>query len=89
MNKEEARREVVRRWREQPVMSRQTHEQAGVFAASIAQSFDFHTVANRQRLIQAWLVRDIEDREAAVRALDGRFETAKSSLGASGRPLHD
>ena len=69
MTKDEAQREAMRRWRELPIMNRQTHKQAAQFAEVLAAELDFHTMGSKQRIIEAWLVRDIEEREGILRDL--------------------
>ncbi len=72
LTKDEAHREALRRWRELPIMNRQTHEQAAQFAASLAAELDFHTMGNRERIVAAWLVRDIAEREEVRLAMAAR-----------------
>lgn len=62
----------MRRWRELPIMNRQTQKQAAEFAEVLAAALDFHTMGNKQRIIEAWLVRDIEEREGVLRDLAAR-----------------
>ncbi len=77
MTKDEAQREVIRRWRELPVMNRQTHEEAQAFAERLTPAIAFHTVANRQRVIAAWLIRDIDQKDAAARILEAKSRAAQ------------
>lgn len=72
LTKDEAQTEAMRRWRDLPIMNRQTHEQAGEFAEILAAALDFHTMGNKQRIIEAWLVRDIEQRENVLRSLSAK-----------------
>ena len=72
MTKDEAQREAMRRWRELPIMNRQTQKQATQFAEVLAAALDFHTMGNKQRIIQAWLVRDIEEREGILTGLSAK-----------------
>jgi hypothetical protein len=60
LTKDEARREAIRRWRALPIQERQTHVQAGVFAAGLVEDLDFRTMTNRRKLIEAWLIEDME-----------------------------
>ena len=60
LTKDEAQQEAVRRWHELPPTERQTHVQAQVFAASLADDLDFRTMGNERKVIAAWLVREIE-----------------------------
>lgn len=76
MTKDEAQREAIRRWRELPVMNRQTYREALAFAELLVPALTFHTVANRQRLIEAWLIRDLDQKDIAVRLLDERAKAA-------------
>lgn len=69
MTKDEAHTEALRRWRELPIMKRQTHKQANEFAAALAVALDFHTMGSTERVIAAWLVRDIEEREGVLKTL--------------------
>jgi hypothetical protein len=72
LTKDEAQREAMRRWRELPIMNRQTQKQAAQFAELLAAALDFHTMGNKQRIIQAWLVRDIEEREGILTGLSAK-----------------
>ena len=76
LSKDEARREAIRRWRALPAEERQTTVQAGVFAAGLAEELDFRTMTNRRKLIEAWLVEDLDpavrDRPLA-RAINDRL----------------
>ena len=66
MTKDEAFHEALRRWHELPQDERQTHTDAKVFAASLAELLNFRTMANERKIIEAWLVRDLEQaRDAA------------------------
>lgn len=60
LSKDEAHREAIRRWRALPAEDRQTHVQASVFAAALAEELDFRTMTNRRRLIEAWLIEDLD-----------------------------
>ena len=53
-------------------MERQTHVQAQVFAASLADTLDFRTMGNERKVIEAWLVHDIEKTKNATAELDAR-----------------
>jgi hypothetical protein len=72
MTKDEAQREAMRRWRELPIMNRQTHKQARDFSEVLAPALPFHTMGSRQRIIEAWLVRDIEERDSVAQDLAAR-----------------
>ena len=72
MTKDEAQKQAIRRWRELPLMERQTHVQAQVFAASLADELDFRTMGNERKVIEAWLVHDIEKTRNATAELDAR-----------------
>jgi len=62
--KDEAREETLRRWHALPDHERQTIEQANVFAAAVADDFDFRTMGNTRRIILGWLIRDLEGKPA-------------------------
>ncbi len=79
MTKDEAYKEAIRRWRELPLMERQTYDQAQVFAASLADQLDFRTMGNERKVIAAWLVRDIEKTHEAAEKIGGKPSTAKPS----------
>ncbi|MEO6013902.1 MAG: hypothetical protein ABIQ30_10010 [Devosia sp.] len=66
MTKDEARAEAIRRWHELPEMDRQTHIQAQVFAASLAEEFDFRTMGNERKVIAAWLIREMGGKQQAA-----------------------
>lgn len=59
MTKDEAHREVLRQWRQLPVQDRRTFEQATAFAAAVTPAIEFETMGSRQRMIAAWLQRDL------------------------------
>ena len=73
LTKDEARKEVVRRWRALPVMQRQTHQQADAFATSLVGAIGFRTMGDPQKLIMAWLVRDLEEIAVALRTVEARL----------------
>jgi hypothetical protein len=60
LTKDEAKQEALRRWRALPEEERRTHDQAQVFAASLADELDFRTMGNERKVISAWLVRELE-----------------------------
>jgi hypothetical protein len=60
LTKDEAFHEALRRWHQLPEEERQTITQAQVFAASLADSLHFRTMGNAHKVIEAWLVRDLE-----------------------------
>lgn len=72
VTKDEAHKQAIKRWRELPLMERQTHTQAQVFAASLADELDFRTMGNERKVIEAWLVHDIEKTKNATAELDAR-----------------
>lgn len=78
MTKDEAEREVIRRWRALSVMERRTFAQAVEFAKSLANVIEFHTTGNIGKVMAAWLIRDVEQAGAALQTLDTR---AGSSAG--------
>ena len=66
MTKDEAREVAVRRWRELP-LANQVVENAGEFAKLLAPALGFRTMADREKLIAAWLVRDVQERVRGAR----------------------
>ena len=76
LTKDEARKELVRRWRALPVMQRQTHEQAEAFAQTVVGTIGFRTMGDPQKLIVAWIVRDLEQIAVALRAVEARMKKA-------------
>jgi hypothetical protein len=60
LTKDEAHREAIRRWHQLPDDERQTVLHAQVLAAGLAEELDFRTMGNRRRIIEAWLVEDID-----------------------------
>ena len=68
-NREDAEREAIRRWSMLPAQSRQTCEDAEAYAARLVHDLEFYTVTSRQRLIAAWLIRELFRTEAEERLL--------------------
>ena len=66
LTKDEAFNEALRRWHELPEQERQTITQAQVFAAGLADELDFRTMGNERKVIEAWLVRDLEQAKQAA-----------------------
>ena len=66
LTKDEAFNEALRRWHELPEEERQTITQAQVFAAGLADELDFRTMGNERKVIEAWLVRDLEQAKQAA-----------------------
>ena len=66
LTKDEAFNEALRRWHELPEQERQTITQAQVFAAGLAEQLDFRTMGNERKVIEAWLVRDLEQLKQAT-----------------------
>jgi hypothetical protein len=59
MTKDEAEREAIRRFSQLPPHERQQYEDAEAYSKRLEAELDFHTVTNKQKLIAAWLVRDM------------------------------
>ncbi|HZY68710.1 MAG TPA: hypothetical protein VFE52_08990 [Devosia sp.] len=59
MKKTEAQAETVRRWRELPLMERQTLEQATAFAQSLHGTIEFETLGNKRKILEAWIVKEL------------------------------
>ena len=66
LTKDEAFNEALRRWHELQEQERQTITQAKVFAAGLAEQLDFRTMGNERKVIEAWLVRDLEQLKQAA-----------------------
>lgn len=64
MTKDEALLEAIRRWRELP-LSNQRIENAVEFAKVLEPELPFETLGNREKIIAAWLIRDVESRREA------------------------
>jgi hypothetical protein len=62
MTKDEAQREAIRCWQELPLANQQL-ENAPEFARLLMPRLPFDTMGNRERLIAAWLIQDVEIRE--------------------------
>jgi hypothetical protein len=60
LNRQDAEREVIRRWYLLPAFQRQSYEDAEAYATRLDQELDFYTVTSRQRLIAAWLIRELQ-----------------------------
>ncbi len=70
ISKQDAEREAIRRWYALPANLRQTYEDAEIYASHLERELDFYTVTSKQRLIEAWLIREIH--RAATREDDVR-----------------
>lgn len=60
MQKADAERECIRRWRELPRSERSTPAQANAFAASLVGEVTFETSGDRAHFIRGWLQRDLQ-----------------------------
>jgi hypothetical protein len=60
LSRQDAEREVIRRWYLLPPFQRQTYEDAEAYAARLVQELEFYTVTSRQRLIAAWMIRELQ-----------------------------
>lgn len=69
LSRQDAERESIRRWLQLPPHNRRTCEDAEAYAARLAVDLDFFTVTSRQRLIAAWLIRELFRTEAENRLL--------------------
>jgi hypothetical protein len=61
MTRDQAQQAALARWRELPKPN-QTILNAVEFAKLLAPTLEFHTIANREKVIAAWLVQDVERR---------------------------
>jgi len=68
-NREDAEREAIRRWSMLPAYSRQTCDDAEAYATRLVVDLEFYTVTSRQRLIAAWLIRELFRTQAQERLL--------------------
>jgi hypothetical protein len=59
MTKDEAREESLSRWHALPPEHRETHENAQIFAAALAEQLDFRTMGNARKVILGWLLNDL------------------------------
>ena len=59
ISKSQAQAMVLERWRALPAGERQTYAQAIAFAAKLAPELDFETLGRPPKIIQGWLVREI------------------------------
>lgn len=66
LTKDEAHEEALRRWHDLPEGERQTYTDAQVFAAGLAELLDFRTMGNERKVIEAWLVRDLQHTQRAA-----------------------
>lgn len=68
MTKQDAEAEAIRRWYELPVDMRQTPDDAEIFAQHIVHEFEFQSILARDKLIAAWLMRELFRAREAERA---------------------
>ena len=61
MTRDEAQQAALARWHELP-KNNQTVSNAFEFAKVLVPTLEFHTVANREKVIAAWLVQDVQRR---------------------------
>jgi hypothetical protein len=57
--------EAIRRWRELPI-SNQTTDVAIEFAKVLFAALEFETLGDRQKIITAWLIRDVQTRHQSA-----------------------
>lgn len=60
MTKDEAHREVLKRWHALPLASRKTFDDALAFAKVLDAAIQFETLGIKSRIIEAWLIRDLQ-----------------------------
>ena len=70
LSKQDAEREVLRRWSLLPPHERRTYEDAEAYSLRLDREIDFHSMMNKQKLIAAWLIRELDrqNREQEARA---------------------
>ena len=76
MLKADAEREAIRRWYLLPEHERQTCEHCEAYAARLVHDLEFYTVTSRQRLIGAWLMREMFRAKELAKAEAGELEDA-------------
>jgi hypothetical protein len=65
LTKDQAQAEAIRRWRELPI-SNQTTDMAMEFAKVLFAALEFETLGDRQKIITAWLIRDVRNRQQSA-----------------------
>jgi len=65
LTKDQAQAEAIRRWRELPI-SNQTTDMAMEFAKVLYAALEFETLGDRQKIITAWLIRDVQTRQQSA-----------------------
>ncbi len=69
MTKQEAEQEAIRRWYLLPEHLRDSFEHAEAYGMRLEHELDFYCVTSRQRLIAAWLIRELFRTQAEERLL--------------------
>jgi hypothetical protein len=65
LTKDQAQLEAIRRWRELPT-SNQTTDVAIEFAKVLFPALEFETLGDRQKIITAWLIRDVQTQQKSA-----------------------
>ncbi len=60
LSKQDAEREAIRRWYLLPPAERQTQDDAANYSHRLAGELDFERITTKQKLIAAWLIREME-----------------------------
>ncbi len=60
LSKQDAEREVLRRWSQLPPHQRLSYEDAEAYAKRLDAELDFRTMTSKEKLIAAWLIREID-----------------------------
>ena len=80
MTKQEAEAEAIRRWYELPEDMRQTPDDAEIFAQHIVADFEFQSILSPDKLLAAWLMRELfrarEAEKAKTAAEAGKVQAA-------------
>lgn len=80
MTKQEAEAEAIRRWYELPEDMRQTPDDAEIFAQHIVADFKFQSILAPDKLLAAWLMRELfrarEAEKAKAAAEAGKIQAA-------------
>ena len=68
MDKKEAEQEALQLWRELPAQNRADIDHALAFAELIAKQLPFDTLGNHDKIVAAWLIRDLKASKAKAMA---------------------
>ena len=60
LSKQDAEHEAIRRWYQLPAQDRETQDDATNYSHRLAAELDFDSITTKQKLIAAWLIREME-----------------------------